>query len=629
MINIPSCGYLRCVCFYYFAYYYYLLQIIMKKTACILFSAFFCLVCTAQKNVTEDSLYGMMAKAKTDDEKINAVIALSNYLSIQKPESCLIVTSKGKQLALKNNDSLSYATLLRIDGVALYFSGNYDKAAENHYAAAGICERNNYQKELALVLTELAKLYRKTKELDRSLNFYNSALAIYKSLKDQEGMATIYNESGVVYEYKGNFEEAIRLYNESLQTRIQMKDSVGIGYSLNFIGGAYTQLEQYDKAAENLMESLNIRLLLKDSFSVALSYSDLGFMYKLKGTVEKAKENYDASNRIAANIGYLELQKTNYKSLSEIESAAGNYKASLNYLEKFMQLQDSVFGIEKFKQVEELNAKYQTAKKEKEIQQQQFLLTKKNYLIGGVSGLFILGALLAFSYYRRNQLKQEKKLQYAIMQQQDLATKAVIDAEEKERKRIAGDLHDGVGQMMSAAKMNLSGFESRINFTDENEKIAFEKIISLVDESCKEVRNVSHNMMPNALLKSGLSNAVKEFIEKIDSAVLKVNLYAEGLKDRLDSNVETVLYRVIQECVNNVIKHSEADTLDISLIKDKDGIAATIEDNGKGFDTSNKEKFEGIGLKNIKTRIDYLKGTVDFDSAPGKGTLVAIHVPLG
>ena len=96
----------------------------------------------------------------------------------------------------------------------------------------------------------------------------------------------------------------------------------------------------------------------------------------------------------------------------------------------------------------------------------------------------------------------------------------------------------------------------------------------------------------------------------------------------MDSNVETVLYRVIQECVNNVMKHANATTLDISLIRDKDGISGTIEDNGKGFDTSDKEQYKGIGLRNIITRIEYLKGSVDFDSAPGRGTVVAFHVPL-
>jgi signal transduction histidine kinase len=181
--------------------------------------------------------------------------------------------------------------------------------------------------------------------------------------------------------------------------------------------------------------------------------------------------------------------------------------------------------------------------------------------------------------------------------------------------------------MMSAAKMNLSAFESEIKFEDREQQLAFEKIIQLVDESCKEVRNVSHNMMPNALLKSSLASAVREFVDKLDQKKLQVHLYTEGLEDRLDSNIETVFYRVIQECVNNVIKHAAATTVDISLIKDNDGISATIEDNGKGFNITD-EKLNGMGLKNITTRIEYLKGTVEFDSTPGKGTLVALHVPV-
>ena len=160
-----------------------------------------------------------------------------------------------------------------------------------------------------------------------------------------------------------------------------------------------------------------------------------------------------------------------------------------------------------------------------------------------------------------------------------------------------------------------------------SKKKSFNKVVSLIDESCKEVRSVSHNMMPNALLKSGLASAVREFIHQIDTRVLKVNLYAEGLNERIDANIETVLYRVIQECVNNVIKHADANQLDISLIKDNDGIAATIEDNGKGFNSKDKTNFGGLGLKNIETRILFLKGTVEWDSQIGKGTLIAIHVP--
>jgi len=156
----------------------------------------------------------------------------------------------------------------------------------------------------------------------------------------------------------------------------------------------------------------------------------------------------------------------------------------------------------------------------------------------------------------------------------------------------------------------------------------FGKTLNLVDESCKEVRAISHQMAPNVLLKAGLTSAVRDFIDNIDSRKLKVNLSTFGLQHRLDHNIEIVLYRVIQESVNNVIKHANANTLDIQLAKDEEGINAMIEDNGTGFDSSQLDKFDGIGLKNISTRVAYLRGTVDFSSRLGKGTLVAIFIPF-
>jgi signal transduction histidine kinase len=277
----------------------------------------------------------------------------------------------------------------------------------------------------------------------------------------------------------------------------------------------------------------------------------------------------------------------------------------------------------------DMAVKYQTEKKEQAILLQKAEIQRKNIILWSVAALFLLVAALGISSYRRYRLKQQARLQMEILNQQEMATRAVIKAEEDERQRIARDLHDGVGQMMSAARMNLSAFESDIKLENTEQKISLEKIMGLVDESCREIRSVSHNMMPNALLKNSLASAVRDFIDKIDKRALKVHIYTEGLDERLDSNVETVLYRVIQECVNNVIKHAEASTLDISISRDKEGISATIEDNGRGFDTQDRSRFDGIGLKNIITRIEYLKGTVDFDSAPGRGTLVAIHVPLG
>jgi signal transduction histidine kinase len=308
----------------------------------------------------------------------------------------------------------------------------------------------------------------------------------------------------------------------------------------------------------------------------------------------------------------------------------GDFRSAYFNKRLYTQIADSMYNAQLARQTGELQVKYETEKKERLILAQQYAIAKRNYGLVAAMVLFVLGGWLVWLQYRRYQQKQDRRLQEVRMQQQRLATRAVMEAEERERRRIASDLHDGIGQMMSAAKMNLSGLQSRIDFSDPTERENFDRIMALVDESCKELRTVSHNMMPNALLKAGLASAVQEFVDKLDSRILQVNLYTEGLDQRLDAQVETVLYRIIQECVNNVIKHSGASLLDISLVREDDVIACTIEDNGQGFDVSAKqESGGGLGLKNLRARLDFLQGTMDIDSAAGKGTLVAMHIPLG
>jgi len=405
-------------------------------------------------------------------------------------------------------------------------------------------------------------------------------------------------------------------------------DSIAVSYALSNIAGVYVIQKKYAEAEQNLLHALAIRKQLGDGFATALTYSDLGATLNAKGDYVKGSQYLLESNKLAEQLNYPELQSNNYTELASLAEKQGDYRNAYLYFKKRTLLRDSLYTIDKTKQIEELNTKYETAKKEQTIEKQHSRIILQNFLFIGIGGLVLLIGLLAQSQYRRYKLRQETKMKSELIKQQELAVKAVIEAEENERQRIAKDLHDGVGQMMSAAKMNLSAFESELKWSDENQQQSFEKIIQLVDESCKEVRSVSHIMMPNALLKKNLATAIGDFVDKLDKKKLQVHVYTEGLEERLDSNIETVLYRVIQECVTNVIKHAEATNLDISLIRDKDGINGTIEDNGKGFDISDKEKFEGIGLRNIITRIEYLKGTVDFDSAPHRGTVVGIHVPV-
>lgn len=598
----------------------------MKKFALVIITFLFLTTVQAQMNL--DSLRAVINTGDNYKDQINASIKLVENFQLKNFDSTIIEGDKALKLARKNTDSISVAELKRHIGVASYFKGKYDVAAANFFESISILEKANEKKKLAPVYNDLAKLYRKTRDLDRALENYNKADAIYRQIKDTGGIAMILNESGVVFEYRENFTEAINRYTASMKLAEKAGDSLSVSYSLSNIAGVYVIQKKYAEAEKNLLRALNIRQILKDSFAIALTYSDLGVAMNNKGDYAKAIEYLTLSNKAAENLKYPELQSNNYNELSNVAQKQGDFQRAFQYFLKRSALRDSLFALEKTKQIEELNSRYETVRKEQQIIQQKNRLRLQGYLFAGIGILIVFAGLFIHSLYKREKLKKEQQLQAEIMKQQEMAVKAVMEAEENERERIAKDLHDGVGQMMSAAKMNLSAFESELPAGNTEQRETFQKIITLVDESCKEVRTVSHIMMPNALLKNNLGAAIRDFVDKLNSKNLRAHVYTEGLDERLDSNVETVLYRVIQECVNNAIKHAGATTLDISLIRDKDGISGTVEDNGKGFDTSDKEKFEGIGLRNIVTRIEYLKGTVDFDSAPGRGTLIALHVPL-
>jgi signal transduction histidine kinase len=334
------------------------------------------------------------------------------------------------------------------------------------------------------------------------------------------------------------------------------------------------------------------------------------------------------STALQQQMVHLQNQSEKYLREAKLSEAKKDFSNALALTLLHQKAKDAALSIATQQKVAALEAKYDEEKQQLIIEQQKFELQRQRLLNYGIIIVAVLLFALAYLYHRRFLLQQINLLKDETLRHQELSAQAVIEAEEKERKRIAGDLHDSIGQILSAARMNLSGLSAQFQTNELQGELLLQRTLSLIDDGCKEVRNLSHDMMPNALLKAGLPSAIKELTDKIDDTQLKVNLYIEGLNDRLQTHVETVLYRIIQEIVGNTIKHAEANHIDISLIKDSDGLSCTIEDNGKGFNIASKEKSGGIGLNNIRSRINYLKGTVEWDAGMGKGTLVAIHVPL-
>ncbi|UAY53410.1 tetratricopeptide repeat-containing sensor histidine kinase [Ferruginibacter albus] len=529
--------------------------------------------------------------------------------------------------ALQNNDQKK--------AVKIYFNiaktydmlGKVVQALENYQLSEKLATEINEQLPKAKALNNIGALYREQKNLAQALLYNNKAEAIALVLKDSLTIADCANNKGIIFEMEKKFDSAINSYKTALTIYRQINDSQHVSIALNNLGVLYKQMGKYNEAIDSYKQALEIAEASEDKYVIAANNVNIGSaLNEIKNYPEGLSYN-NKGFEIAKEIQALDILTAASLNIANEYAGLKDFSKAYEWQQKYTTYNDSFINIERNKQIAEAETKYQAAQKEKLINEQQFQLTKKNYWLLGSAGAILLICLLGYTNYKRYKLRQETKLQETLITQQQLSTQAVLEAEENERKRIANELHDGVGQMMSAAKMNLSAFESNIQFKDEKQKQVLEKIITLVDDSCKEVRTVSHQMMPNALLKKGLSSAIREFIDKIDNQILKIDLYSEGLNERIDANTEAVLYRVVQECVNNVIKHSGANRLDISLVKDPDGISITVEDNGKGFNTNEYEQNGGMGLKNMRTRIEYLKGTIEFNSEPGKGMLVAIHVP--
>ncbi|MEO7309677.1 MAG: tetratricopeptide repeat protein [Chitinophagaceae bacterium] len=570
-----------------------------------------------------------------------------------------------QQIKFPTGEAQAYNDL----GILYMDQQEMDKAVASYRKAIPIREKLGDKKGLAAVYLKIGIVYQKSGKFDKALENGLLSLKLYEDLKDEFSVATALNNVGIANQNVGNVDAALQYHERALAIREKINDKPGLSSSYLALGTIHFLKDDLVQAKYFMEKADTIATMINNYEVMAAAAHNLAAIYDKTGPYEKGLDYAETAFSIREQLGDVKtvvstlnvwgglLTKTKqfkpaedkllqalqlsdtllsclpekpriYLSLTDLYEAMGDFKKANEMARLQMKYHDSIYTADMNLRFSDAETKYQTAVKEKEIQKQQFEISKRNYWIAGIGALLLLGTLLGYSYYKRFKLKKEKQLQAEIMHQQDMSTRAVLQAEENERERIARELHDGVGQMMSAAKMNLSAMEGDLAFTNDNQRNAYERIVSLVDEGCKEVRTVSHQMMPNALLKKGLASAIREFIDKIDNRILKVDLYSEGLNERIDTNTETVLYRVVQECVNNVIKHSGANHLDISLIKDSDGISVTIEDNGKGFDTSQKAASEGIGLKNIRTRIDYLKGTVDFDSTLGKGTLVAIHVPL-
>lgn len=641
----------------------------------LLFFFFISLNLFAQNTTAVDSLIKDLALQQSDTGKIKTLSELGFIYAINNPSLSLNYANKQKALADKVNIPKFSANALNDMAIASYYLGKFIDALEYNRAALKIRESLGNKTLIVSSLNKIAIIYQSIGNYDTAIVYQFKILRLAEALENEKFIGNTYNNIAAMYVNLHNYDKAEYYAKLAVNIGLKINDKYITAGALGSIGKNFDNQNKLDSAKFYYKKSNSLFIELNDLEKQAIIYYYLGIIFKKSKENEASLNSYQKAYEIVkkignendmalyeANIGELlvemkkypqgyqslinaiavgskihnwEILKTAYNSLSLYHFIAGNNDSGFIYQNLFQASVDSSLSAKNSKQITDLQSSYDIEKKQnainllnKENTIQKLTINKNKIYLGVVLCLLFVSIFIAYLIFNRNQIRQSNKLQAEIIVQQDLATKGIIDAEERERKRIAGDLHDGVGQLFSTVKMNMEILLEKFLVKEPTADMLAEKTMALVDESCSEVRSIAHQIMPNALMKAGLVSAVRDFINKIPTNKLKIAIQANGINEHLNPSIETVLYRVIQESVNNVIKHADATQLDITLLSDPTEITLSIEDNGRGFDSTDPQKFEGIGLKNMASRIALIKGSFDVSSNTGNGTLIAIHIPL-
>ncbi|RTQ49141.1 tetratricopeptide repeat protein [Hymenobacter gummosus] len=481
------------------------------------------------------------------------------------------------------------------------------------------------------------------------------------------------NALGYAYAEQGNYPAALRHYRRARRLALQKKDSVLLTPILGNIGQAFQHLGQLDSALHYTRQGYRADQRLRDWHSEIGDLALLGDMEAERGDTVAARRYYQQCIRRAvgmpvsyalcrAYLGLAHLAETRHAAaatrryarqalragqqgyypkgifeasnyLARLSAAQGDTAAAFRYLTTAAVTRDSLFNHRQLAQVQALAFGEQMRQREQAEQELKHAARQRQKLLLALLGLLLLAGALLYLWLSRRQLAREVAFAREREQLEQRSHLAVLVAEENERRRIGSDLHDSLGQLLSAAKLSLHILERQLQrdaarpASAHLEQLA--NALGMLNTAIAEVRIIAHNLVPSALVKRGLAQAVREFAAKLRTGgQLSVHVEVFNLEGHLDQTVEGVLFRVIQELVQNIIKHARASEVTIQLVQGEQELTVTVEDNGVGFDAQALGPEAGIGLRNVQARMAYLGGQAHFDAAPGRGTTVTLEVPL-
>jgi len=528
---------------------------------------------------------------------------------------------------LGRSDMLAMAYTNR--GLTFYNLGSYDKSLEQYYAALEqYNDTSKHKVARASTYNNIGLVYSEVKERKKARLYFKKALATLGSEEDPYNYAAFITNLANEDSYDGQFDQAIALYKEAYAKHLLTGNRYGQALVLHNIGGLYQNMAKNDIAEVYLLQSAAVRQEIGDRYGVALCYNLLSNGYSLENKPDIAIVYSDSALRVAEALGSISLYAKVFRQRWVIFRAAKRTEEALAAHVLFKRYSDSLSTEASDKRFKEVQVRYDVAQKDQQlafnqlaIREQKVTLQRRNFML--VALLFLLAFLISLSLVLRSRYryKQKELLTQEALRMQKQQLEAVISAQEAEKFRFAQDLHDGMGQLLTALRLSLVKSDQ-----PEPSKSEF-----LVEELYVELRNLAYNIMPQTLLRKGLVDALRELAERLNSSLKdkSIGFSAFGLKKRLPLKTEQLLYRVVQELFANVLKHSSASSIDLNLVADAESVNILVEDNGNGFDPAALGQSKGHGWANIQSRLQMLGATIVVDSRPGRsGTTFSIDLPL-
>lgn len=512
--------------------------------------------------------------------------------------------------------------------------GNYSLAIRAYLDALRIFEKQNIEKEIGNTYNNLGLVYYDMKQYNTALDFHQKSLAIREKIKDKYGVGASLTNLGLTYSELNDKEKSLDYYLRSLRIKEEIGDKYGLGILLNNLSLIYMEKKDFRKAMDMYKRSAIFHREVEDFNGLIYTYINTAMVYSQLKDYVRSEAMLDSAMAIASEIKSMSRLAKVYSSYAYLYGKTGNYQKAYNAYRILDSLKDSIYSENMSRNTAEMRTLYETEKKESEIallQKENLINTleidrqkSRNRTQMIIAALIFLLSASAFTlWYVRSKYRMRVAAEHEKRMMQKEAYTAVVNAEESERKRIAMELHDGLGQLLSAARLNVSVLED-VAGKDDMEVVTNAE--SLIDQAINDLRNISHNLMPSALIRLGLIAALQDMAAKINSGKqVKVEVTASGIEQRLPEDFEIALYRVVQEAVNNILKHAGATIISINLNKEGESLKLNISDNGKGMPENAVKNSKGIGWDDIRSRVSLFNGNMDLYSRPGAGTHININ----